>query len=115
MIQARDRRRPACVDDRQPQHPADGLSALTGGLDGNAARVNNAQLGAVGGRFRQPAGTQERADLLALVLVHFAAERSGRILLAPLIKNIIWQAYERIRDGTEPPIGGNIRTFFHGG
>src|SRR5438876_10619638 len=45
--------------------------------------------------------------------VHFAAERSGRILLAPLIKNIIWQAYERIRDGTEPPIGGNIRTFWY--
>src|SRR5206468_900685 len=45
--------------------------------------------------------------------VYFASERSGRILLAPLIKSIIWQAYERIRAGAEPAIGGNIRTFWY--
>jgi|ERR1051326_419435 hypothetical protein len=44
---------------------------------------------------------------------YFAAERSGRILIAQLIKNIIWQAYERIQAGSEPAIGGNIRTFWY--
>lgn len=44
---------------------------------------------------------------------YFAAGRSGRILIAQLIKNIIWQAYERIKAGSEPPISGNIRTFWY--
>lgn len=44
---------------------------------------------------------------------HFAAESSGRILLARVIKNIIWQVYERIQAGTQPPITGNIRTFWY--
>jgi hypothetical protein len=44
---------------------------------------------------------------------HFASARSGRIVLARLIRNIIWQAYERIQAGTEPPIGGNLRTFWY--
>lgn len=44
---------------------------------------------------------------------NFAAESSGRILLARLIKNVIWQAYERIRANSEAPIGGNIRTFWY--
>ena len=43
---------------------------------------------------------------------HFGATHSGRIMLTGLIKNIIWQAYERIQAGTEPPIEGNIRTFW---
>ena len=44
---------------------------------------------------------------------NFAATSSGRILLTKLIKNIIWQAYERIKDGSEPAIEGNIRTFWY--
>ena len=44
---------------------------------------------------------------------HFGATNSGRIMLTGLIKNIIWQAYERIQAGTEPPIEGNIRTFWY--
>jgi hypothetical protein len=44
---------------------------------------------------------------------HFAAKSSGRIMLMGLIKNIIWQAHERIQEGTEPPIEGNIRTFWY--
>jgi hypothetical protein len=45
---------------------------------------------------------------------YFAAKSSGRILIAKLIKNIIWQAYEFISTGKEPPIKGNIRTFWYG-
>jgi hypothetical protein len=44
---------------------------------------------------------------------HFASARSGRLVLARLMRNIIWQAYERIQAGTEPPIGGNLRTFWY--
>lgn len=44
---------------------------------------------------------------------NFAATSSGRILLSKLIKNIIWQAYEKIKEGSEPPIEGNIRTFWY--
>lgn len=44
---------------------------------------------------------------------YFAAESSGRILLTPLIKNIIWQAHERIQAGLEPPVLGNLRTFWY--
>lgn len=45
---------------------------------------------------------------------YFAAKSSGRILIAKLIKNIIWQAHEFISAGKEPPIKGNIRTFWYG-
>lgn len=41
------------------------------------------------------------------------ASRSGRIVLRRLIRNIIWQAYERISVGEELGIGGNIRTFWY--
>lgn len=44
---------------------------------------------------------------------YFSAKSSGRILLTALIKNIIWQAYELIQVGKEPPINGNIRTFWY--
>lgn len=43
----------------------------------------------------------------------FASRESGRIILQPLIKNVIWQAYERIRAGIEPPVHGNLRTFWY--
>lgn len=43
----------------------------------------------------------------------FGAKSSGRILLTRLIKNIIWQAYERINAKTAPLIKGNIRTFWY--
>jgi hypothetical protein len=44
---------------------------------------------------------------------HFAAQSSGRILLVPLIKNTIWQAFEFISTGKAPLIMGNIRTFWY--
>ena len=44
---------------------------------------------------------------------HFASKSSGRILLAHLIKSVIWQAYERIKAGTEPTVQGNLRTFWY--
>lgn len=44
---------------------------------------------------------------------NFSAASSRRVLLALLIKNIIWQAYERISAGAEPAIEGNIRTFWY--
>ena len=44
---------------------------------------------------------------------YFAAESSGRIILTKLIKNIIWQAYEKISACEEPAIFGNIRTFWY--
>jgi hypothetical protein len=47
------------------------------------------------------------------VAKHFGAQSSGRVLLMPLIKNIIWQAYEQIKAGAEEPIEGNIRTFWY--
>jgi hypothetical protein len=50
-----------------------------------------------------------RAELIE----NFRAVSSGRVLQAQLIKNIIWQAYERICDGKEPKIKGNIRTFWY--
>jgi hypothetical protein len=44
---------------------------------------------------------------------HFAAKSSGRILLGPLIRSTIWQAKTRIEEGREPPISGNLRTFWY--
>jgi hypothetical protein len=69
-----------------------------------------ADLEALGIRhFDQDVRTMSRAELAK----NFGAKSSGRIPLAHLIKNIIWQAYEKIRDGGEPPIAGNIRTFWY--
>jgi hypothetical protein len=42
-----------------------------------------------------------------------ASRNSGRIVLMKLIKSIIWQVYERIQSGQEPPLFGNIRTFWY--
>jgi len=39
--------------------------------------------------------------------------KKNRIVLSRLIKNIIWQAYTRIKNGSEKPIDGNIRTFWY--
>jgi hypothetical protein len=44
---------------------------------------------------------------------HFAAKTSGRIVLTRLMRSIIWQAHNRIKAGLEPPIRGNIRTFWY--
>jgi hypothetical protein len=43
----------------------------------------------------------------------YFATKKNRIILSRLIKNIIWQAYTRIKDGSEKPIDGNIRTFWY--
>jgi len=44
---------------------------------------------------------------------HFGSSTSNRIVLSKLIKSVIWQAYTRIKDGTEEPITGNLRTFWY--
>jgi hypothetical protein len=44
---------------------------------------------------------------------NFSAPSSGRVVLARLMKNIIWQAYEKISIGAAPKITGNIRTFWY--
>lgn len=44
---------------------------------------------------------------------HFASKTSGRIVLTRLMRSTIWQAYKRIQSGLEPPIRGNLRTFWY--
>ncbi len=44
---------------------------------------------------------------------HFGSSTSNRIILSKLIKSVIWQVYTRIKDGTETPITGNLRTFWY--
>jgi len=41
----------------------------------------------------------------------YFATKKNKIILSRLIKNIIWQAYTRIKNGSESPIDGNVRTF----
>jgi hypothetical protein len=43
----------------------------------------------------------------------FAFARSGKVNVTRVIKNLIWQAYTAIRDGTRPPIAGNLRSFWY--
>ena len=40
----------------------------------------------------------------------FGFVSSGRVNVAKLIRNIIWQAFTRIRDGKREKIGSNIRS-----
>ena len=47
------------------------------------------------------------------LLTRFASARSGRLVLARLIRAVILQAHDHIAAGTEPPIDGNIRTFWY--
>lgn len=44
---------------------------------------------------------------------HFASRSSGRIVLTRLMRSVVWQARERIARGIEPPVRGNLRTFFY--
>lgn len=44
---------------------------------------------------------------------YFGSSTSKRIILSKLIKSLIWQAYTRIKEGTEAPITGNLRTFWY--
>jgi hypothetical protein len=53
--------------------------------------------------------TMSRAELLA----HFGTQRTKRVLVTKLIKNLIWQAHEKISAGAEPTIKGNLRTFWY--
>ena len=53
-------------------------------------------------------------DLLRTELKkYFGSSTSNRIILSKFIKSIIWQAHTKIESGTEPPIKGNIRTFWY--
>lgn len=60
-------------------------------------------------RFDKDIRRMSQAELVE----HFGARSSGRVLITQLIKNIIWQAYERIKVGSESSITGNIRTFWY--
>ncbi len=53
--------------------------------------------------------TLSRAELAP----HFTSRRSGRIVLTRLLRSVIWQAKGRIERGIEPPIRGNLRTFWY--
>ena len=44
---------------------------------------------------------------------YFASKTSGRIVLTRLIRSIVWHAHGRISQGLEPPIRGNLRTFWY--
>jgi hypothetical protein len=44
---------------------------------------------------------------------HFASGRSSRVVMAKLLKSLIWQAHQQIQAGREPKIIGNIRTFWY--
>lgn len=59
--------------------------------------------------FEQDMRRMNRDELAAF----FASRRSGRIVLTRLIRSIVWQAHERILRGLEPPIRGNLRTFWY--
>ena len=75
-----------------------------------AGAVNSAVLEEADLRhFDQDIRSMARKDLIR----HFAADSSGRVLVTKLIKNIIWQAYERIQAGSAPTIQGNIRSFWY--
>jgi hypothetical protein len=49
------------------------------------------------------------AELLRL----FAFASSGKVNVTRVIKNLAWQAYTAIRDGTRPPVAGNLRSFWY--
>jgi hypothetical protein len=44
---------------------------------------------------------------------HFASKTRGRIVLTRLMRSVIWQAHQRIQEGLEPPVRGNLRTFWY--
>jgi hypothetical protein len=46
-------------------------------------------------------------------LVPYFASQTWRIMVRPLIKNVIWQARQRIQSGQSPPVYGNLRTFWY--
>ncbi len=48
-------------------------------------------------------------ELLAL----FGSPRSGKLVTTRLIRNLAYQAWQRIRSGDEPPIKGNVRSFWY--
>ena len=50
-----------------------------------------------------------RAQLVA----HFGSKQSGRVVMARLMRGLILQAHQRISSGQEPPIDGNLRTFWY--
>ena len=43
----------------------------------------------------------------------FAFASSGKINATRVIKNLIWQAYTRIQDGSRLPMAGNLRSFWY--
>jgi hypothetical protein len=43
----------------------------------------------------------------------FAFASSGKINVTRVIKNLVWQAYTRIQDGSRLPIAGNLRSFWY--
>jgi len=50
---------------------------------------------------------------LAQLKDEFGAASSGRIILAKVIKNLIWQAVGQVRSGQLAGLDGNLRSFFY--
>lgn len=50
---------------------------------------------------------------LARLKEEFGAASSGRIIVAKVIKNLIWQAVSQVRSGTLDGLEGNLRSFFY--
>ncbi len=47
------------------------------------------------------------------LLRHFGAASSGRLVTSRLVRNLVHQAWRRIRAGDEPPVRGNVRSFWY--
>ena len=47
------------------------------------------------------------------LLRRFAFASSGKVNVTRVIKNLVWQAYTAIGDGTRTPVAGNLRSFWY--
>jgi hypothetical protein len=57
--------------------------------------------------------TDLRRFTLDQIRAEFAAPTSGRVLLIPLIRNIVYQAATRMIDGAAPKVEGNLRSLYY--
>ena len=59
--------------------------------------------------IKQDIRAMSAADLLS----HFGATSSGKLIVSRLIRALTLQAWQRIKDGSERPVEGNLRTFWY--
>ncbi len=60
-------------------------------------------------RFKEDIRTLSRDELAE----HFSTQKSGRIKLAPLVRSILYNAYEHIQAERAQPIFGNVRSLYY--